>query len=221
MTVLAMTQSVTVEEATEEETLDVALATEPEPEPEPEPEAAPEPEPEPAPAAPRPAGPVMPQITTPTEIPDDAPKEAAADDSNPYASGDPFMYAGAAGTGPRTAAAPTVVKAEAPKPVAVQKPSGPERMTADTTPPQLLSQPADANVYPAAAKAAGIEGTVIVKLEVDEQGNTQNVRAVKGPDELRAACENRFKGSKFSPAIRDGHPVAVQQVKKCTYNLKT
>lgn len=216
---LAMTVKTTEAPPEEENVLEVQLAKEPEPEPEPETEPDPEPAPsEPQPSAPRPAGPILPQLTTPTEIPDDAPTEKDVSPSdNPYAAGDPYMYGvGQAGTGPRSA---PVVKAEAPKAITPPPSAGPSRVTADTTPPQQLSAPP--SVYPPEAKAAGVEGTVIVKLIVDEGGNPTNVRAVKGPEPLRAACEERFKQSKYSPAIRDGKPVAVQQVKKCVFKLNT
>lgn len=214
---LAMSSKGPLEEAPEENVLEVQLAKEPEPEPEPEAEPEPEPEVNPNPA-PRPAGPVLPQMTTPTEIPDDAPTEKEVDPSaNPYASGDPYQFgAGQAGTGPRTA---TVVKAEAPKAVVVTKPSGPSRMTADTTPPQVLSP--GPNVYPPDAKAAGIEGKVVVKLVIDESGTLTEARAVKGPDALRAACEDRWKNTKFSPAMRDGQPVSIQLIKICNFKLTT
>lgn len=208
--VLAMGAKSVIEEVPEEQALDVQLATEPEPEP--EPVADPDPTPQP-----RVAGPVMPVLSTPTEIPEDAPNEKDVDpNANPYASGDPYQFAGQGGTAPRTAQ--VVVKAEAPKAV-VAKESGPLRVTADMTPPKELGQVS--STYPAEAKAAGIQGRVTVKLVVDESGTPTNVRAVAGPAELREACEERFKGAKYSPAIRDGKPVAVQQTKFCNFKLTT
>lgn len=201
---------------TEEDVMEVQLAKEPEPDVQPEPE--PEPEPVHQNPTPRPAGPVMPKLSTPTEIPDDAPQEQEVDpNANPYASSDPYQFgAGQAGTGPRTTVA---VKAEAPKPVAIERPTGPVRLTADTTPPGVLS--AGPSVYPADAKAAGIEGKVVVKVVVDEGGVPTSVKAVKGPDVLKAACEERWRQTKFSPALREGKPVAIQLVKICSYKLKT
>lgn len=213
-TALAISSERVQEEAPEEDVMDVQL----QPEPEPEPEA--EPEPEPAQATPPEQmlrGPVMPSITTPTDIPDDAPKESEADPSlNPYASGDPFQYAGQGGTG-RVLAKKVVVAAPAAAPVIA--PKGPERVTAGTTPPKVLSG-GNAS-YPAAAKAAGIEGVVIVKFVVSVEGNPEQIEVVRGPDGLKEACENAVKNSKYSPALRDGQPVSVIKTKKCTFKLTT
>lgn len=217
---LAMSSKGAAEEIPEEEALDVELAKEPEPEPQAEPEPEPEPEPQPQQTAPR-VGPVMPALTTPTEIPSDAPSEKAVDpNDNPYASGDPYMFGSGAtgGTGRATVAAP--VKVEAVKPVEAPRPAGPQRVDADTTPPKPLGG-GGAAVYPAEAKAAGIEGVVIVKFVVTEAGEVTQVKAVKGPEELRPSCEEYVKGMKFSPAIRDGAPVAVHQVKPCRFKLGT
>lgn len=216
-TALAISSERVQEEAPEEDVMNVQL----QPEPEPEPEAEPEPEPEPAHRAPPEQmlrGPVMPTITTPTAIPDDAPKETETETSlNPYASGDPFQYAGQGGTG-RVAAKKVVVAAPVAAPVAV--PKGPERMTAGTTPPKAISGGGKSE-YPAAARAAGIEGKVVVKYVVTVNGDPEQIQAVSGPEALRAACEATVRGTKFSPAMRDGHPVEVVRTKACSFKLST
>ena len=66
-----------------------------------------------------------------------------------------------------------------------------------------------------------IEGVVIVKFVVTEAGEVTQVKAVKGPEQLRPSCEEYVKGMKFSPAMRDGAPVAVHQVKPCRFKLGT
>jgi len=212
-TALAITSQKDDAEEEEENVQNVMLATEPEPEPEPE---AAEPEPvaaDPAPAQPR--GPVVPTLSVPTEIPSDAPAETApTSDFNPYASGDPYQYA----TQGRVAkAAPAVVKAASPEPAAA--PSGPSRVTADTTPPQKTA--GAAFTYPAAAKAAGIEGKVIVKFVVTEDGSVTDIQVVKGPDALRDAVIEMVKTYRFTPAMRGGKAVSVIQTKVFNFKLTT
>jgi protein TonB len=218
---LSLSASGIAQEPPEEQPLEVQFAeqpeVEPEPEPEPEPESEPEPEPDPNPA-PRPQGPVMPQLTTPTEIPQDKPAEVdAKPDDNPYGAADPYMYGvGQRGSAPRkqvVEAAPAPAAAPAPPP----KPKGPTRVTEDTIPPKPLSEPPPE--YPAAAKAAGIEGTVIVKFVVTEAGDTTQVQAIKGPEELRPACEAVVRGMRFEPAMRDGQPVSVYKTKPCRFRI--
>jgi len=219
-TALALAKKPMQHEEAEENVLDVALAEEPEPE-QPEPEVAPEPEPEPVkgPPPPQPSGPVLPELTTPVEVPDDAPAESAASD-NPYASADPYAFGagqrGGTGTSKVVVAAPT-----APAAPAAKKSGGPVRVTADTIPPEQISGAGAA--YPASAKAAGIEGTVIVKYVVDTFGNPTNIQSVRGPEALRPACEDYVKSLKFTPAKSKstGEVVAVHKIKKCTFKLKT
>lgn len=205
-------------EEEEEPVLDVALAEEPPaPEPEPEPAAAPEP----PPAQPAPRGPVMPKIAVPTEIPTAAAAEAAPSD-NPYGgSFDPYQYAG---TGTRSAAAtPAVVevKVAAVQPAAPARPSGPIRVTEETTPPGIVVQP-PAPSFPSAAKSAGVSGRVSVKFVVTVAGLPDQVQAVAGPEPLRAACEDFVRQFRFSPAVdkASGQPVAVFQRRDCNFTLQ-
>jgi periplasmic protein TonB len=202
----------------DEQILDVQLATEPEPEPEPElaPEPEPEPEPEAHPAPPRP-GPVMPAMVAPTEVPDDTPAEAAADSDNPYGAGDPYAYgAGSAGTPePKRA----VVEPPPPPPPPAPKPQGPIRITENVTPPSPVAMPHPP--YPAEAKAAGVEGTVVVRFVVAESGAVLNVQAIRGPADLRAICEATVRTWRFSPARLDGQPVSVIKTAPFRFRLRT
>ncbi len=217
---LSLTAAGVAQEMPEEEVLDVQLAEEPEPEPEPEPEVEPEPEPEPADPQPRPRGPVLPKLTTPTEIPDDAPEETdSKPEDNPYAAVDPYMLgAGSRGTAPRKQ---VVVQAPPPepKPEPKARPAGPIRVTEGTSPPKPLNNPRPG--YTASAKAAGVEGTVIVKYVVTMAGTTTQVKAVRGPEELRQVCEDMVKSWTFEPAIRDGQPVSVYRMSRFNFRLKT
>ena len=220
-------------QASEEDVIEVALATlpeEPEPE-EPEPEE-PEPEPVAAPApvtpaarAPRP-GPKLPQLDTPDAIPDDAPAEEDPSDS-PDSGADPYEDGIGDGTGVGTGnqTAPAPGPAPAPKPKPKPKPKKkpkkkkPIRVTEDVTPPAPISQSMPA--YPSAAKAAGVEGTVIVTYVVTESGSVTGVRAVRGPAELRGVCEAAVRRWKFKPAMLDGRPVSVRRVARFPFRIKT
>ena len=102
---------------------------------------------------------------------------------------------------------------------AAPKPTGPIRVTENVTPPVSLSQPAPA--YPAAAKAAGVEGTVIVKYAVGADGSVTVAKAVRGPQELRAACEAAVKSWRFKPAMLDGAAVSVWRIARFPFRIKT
>lgn len=66
--------------------------------------------------------------------------------------------------------------------------------------------------YPAEARAAGVGGTVMVQVLLDEEGNVLNATAVSGDALLRQACVIAALGSKFSPTRLSGQPVKVSGV---------
>jgi periplasmic protein TonB len=195
----------------EEEILDVQLATEPEPEPEvaPEPEQKVEQKPKP-----------RPRMVAPVEMPLDKPKEVEPTKDNAATDDDPFK------DDDKPAPPPKVEKPiikEAPKPppvrVAPTKPKGPIQVSENVTPPVAISnsQPA----YPADAKAAGIEGTVVVKYVVTETGAVTNITIVRGPPEFHAAVMAAMRTWRFRPATLDGQPVSVSRVIRFPFRIRT
>jgi len=65
-------------------------------------------------------------------------------------------------------------------------------------------------IYPEIARKAGVEGTVILKIQVDEKGNVVNVKVLKGLgaglDEAAIAAAMQCK---FKPAMQRDKPVKV------------
>ncbi len=200
-----------VTEESEEEVLEVKLATEPAPEPEPEPQ----PEPEPVVPTPRPAGPRVPKLAPPTEVPEDKPQETTPTETADEGAGDPYA-SGTQGGGPARAAVVAPVTPAPPKPP--PKPRGPIRVSENVTPPQC-SIPTPS--YPSSAKAAGIEGTVIVKYVVSESGAVSNVNVVRGPPQLHAAAMSAFQGVRCRPASLDGAPVSVFRIARFPFRIRT
>lgn len=87
----------------------------------------------------------------------------------------------------------------APAPVPVAAPS--------TSRPKLLSMPKP--VYPTEARARGIEGSVMIQVEVAADGTPTSFTPRKGNPALSSAAIEAAKGARFEPA-RDakGTPVA-------------
>lgn len=71
--------------------------------------------------------------------------------------------------------------------------------------------------YPAAAKAAGTAGTVVVRITIDEQGNVISAAAVSGPPALQQVSVNAALQAKFAPTLLVGEPVQVTGI--ITYNF--
>jgi TonB family protein len=76
-----------------------------------------------------------------------------------------------------------------------------------TTPPLPLT-PASPS-YPAAARAAGRQGTVVIRLHIDKDGQVTDARVTAGvhPDLDDVALE-AARAMTFRPARRDGQPIA-------------
>jgi protein TonB len=192
----------------EEPEIEVQLAKEPEPEPEPPP-------PPPAEEKPKP----KPRVKIPVEIPKEEIKEAepVVQKSNEP---DPFDQ-------PKTTEiveAPKPAVVEAPKAVVapkVEKPAGPTRVLEDDTPPALIG-PQTKPEYPSSAKAAGIEGVVVVKYVISDTGVVTDAKVIKGPPELHAACLAAVKSWRFKPALDvSGKPKAVTKMARFPFKLKT
>lgn len=98
-------------------------------------------------------------------------------------------------------------------------PAGPIRVTENVTPPQPISMPSPP--YPESAKAAGVEGTVVVKYVVDESGAVTSVEALKGPPELASVCVATVRSWRFKPAVSDGHPVSVIRQARFPFRIRT
>jgi len=63
--------------------------------------------------------------------------------------------------------------------------------------------------YPAAAKQAGIQGTVILELAIGKDGKVQSAKVLRSIPELDQAAIDAVKQWEFTPTLKDGVPVPV------------
>jgi len=80
---------------------------------------------------------------------------------------------------------------------------------------KAISKPAPA--YPAVAKAARAQGTVVVQVVVDEEGRVVSAQAVSGHPLLRQAAQQAAEQARFSPTWLSGQPVKITGT--ITYNF--
>lgn len=66
-----------------------------------------------------------------------------------------------------------------------------------------------APVYPELARAAGVEGVVIIDGVVETDGRVGRVEVVSGPDLLAEAAREAMQSAIFRPGMQQGRPVAV------------
>ncbi len=78
----------------------------------------------------------------------------------------------------------------------------------------------DAPVYPDVAKAAGIEGTVLLQVLVGKDGRVKDAIVVDGPEALHQAADDCARTAVFRPALIDQKPVEVWVVIPVTFKLR-
>ncbi|HEY1404311.1 MAG TPA: TonB family protein [Pyrinomonadaceae bacterium] len=74
--------------------------------------------------------------------------------------------------------------------------------------------------YPAAARAAGVTGTVEVAVVVDEEGAVISAEALSGPDELREAAVEAARRARFSRTHLSGQPVKISGLLVYNFSLR-
>jgi len=88
------------------------------------------------------------------------------------------------------------------------KPGDPVRVSSGTVAGMALSQPNP--VYPPVAKAAHVQGVVILRAVISKQGTIENLEVVSGPPMLRASANEAVKQWTYKPYILEGEPVEVE-----------
>ena len=75
--------------------------------------------------------------------------------------------------------------------------------------------------YPLAAKAAGIDGPVVLQCTITKEGKVQNLRVVNGPPELRQAAMDAVSNWTYHPYRHFGHLVEVNTTITVNFNRGT
>jgi TonB family protein len=111
-----------------------------------------------------------------------------------------FKAAGDAAAPPSDSASPAAPAAPAQHEVPVEVP-------AERGESMVLENPAPP--YPAAARAAGIQGTVVLNATIAKDGTIDSVDVVDGPPMLRQAALDTVKTWRYKPYVVNGEPVKV------------
>jgi TonB family protein len=73
--------------------------------------------------------------------------------------------------------------------------------------------------YPAAAKKAKIQGTVVLDVLIGKDGSVHKLTVVSGPKELRKSSTDAVRTWKYKPYLLNGNPVEVQTTINVVYTL--
>jgi TonB family protein len=74
-------------------------------------------------------------------------------------------------------------------------------------------------IYPAAAKAAGIQGVVHLSAIIGMDGTVQELHVLDGPAELIQAAMDAVKQWVYKPTLLNGNPVQVETTITINYTL--
>jgi TonB family protein len=80
-----------------------------------------------------------------------------------------------------------------------------------------LSQPAP--VYPSEAKAAGIQGVVVLHAIISKTGDVRDLSVVSGPPALMVPSIDAVRQWKYKPYLLNGEPVEVETTININYSL--
>jgi periplasmic protein TonB len=90
---------------------------------------------------------------------------------------------------------------------AVPKPTGPIKVSSGTMAGSLISRPDP--VYPAIAKAAHVQGAVILHAIITKDGTIDKLTVVSGNPMLLNAATDAVKRWKYKPYLLNGDPTEV------------
>lgn len=74
-------------------------------------------------------------------------------------------------------------------------------------------------LYPPEAKADHVEGTVVLRIHVDQAGNVVAAAKLSGPDVLVPAAIEAAKRFKYQPYLLNGMPIAVETTVDVKFSL--
>jgi len=99
------------------------------------------------------------------------------------------------------------------KPEGRQKLSVSSRVMAGNLLERILPQ------YPAIAKAARIQGIVVLQATISRQGLIQNLRVISGPPMLQQAATDAVRLWRYKPYLLNDEPVEVETTINVVFNL--
>lgn len=74
-------------------------------------------------------------------------------------------------------------------------------------------------VYPEIARAARVEGTVVVEATISRAGTIESLRVVSGPTMLQRAAFDAIRAARYQPYRLNGSPTEVQTIISVNFRL--
>ena len=121
------------------------------------------------------------------------------------------------GDGPPAGALVGIGAEQPNQPVVRAAAPGPVKVSSGVSAGMLLApiQP----VYPAIAKAAGVQGAVVMEAVISKAGRIESLHAVSGPAMLRGAALAAVQAARYEPYRLNGQPTEVQTTITVVFRL--
>jgi protein TonB len=73
--------------------------------------------------------------------------------------------------------------------------------------------------YPAIARVARVEGTVVVEATISSTGSIEDLRVISGPAMLRPAAIDAIRAARYRPYRLNGVPTTVETTISINFRL--
>jgi protein TonB len=103
--------------------------------------------------------------------------------------------------------------------VTVAPSRNPERVTLSSGVTQGLLLAPIQPLYPPIARAAGIQGTVVIEATISKTGRIESLHATSGPEMLRNAARDAVAAARYRPYLLNGVPTEVQTTVTINFRL--
>jgi periplasmic protein TonB len=110
-----------------------------------------------------------------------------------------------------------VFSGHTPKPVVRQQSGAPVRVSGMVVEGLLVRKTVPD--YPAIARAAGIQGTVMLQATISRAGTIENLRVINGPIMLQQAAMAAVRTWRYRPYLLSGEPVEVETTINVVFKL--
>jgi protein TonB len=94
---------------------------------------------------------------------------------------------------------------------------GPARVSSGVMTGLLINKTAPP--YPAIARAAGVQGTVILQATISKSGTIENLRVISGNAMLQQAALDAVKTWRYRPYLLNGQPIEVETTVNVVFSL--
>ena len=74
-------------------------------------------------------------------------------------------------------------------------------------------------VYPPIAKAARVQGTVVLQATISKQGTIQDLKVISGPAMLQEAALDAVRQWRYKPYLLNNEPVEVETTVNVIFTL--